>query len=377
MSQGQTSTTDALKNSVRPALIVDRSTLKNYANPLHHLLMGLTDEPCSAVIICPPDADVGNVLCPSVELIRHPIFRIPLFRAQSRKILFDKLDKFKPTVLHCLSGSKARLTMRIATQLDIPYVHTFNALEGSFFRPPVCPSHCATLIASSEVIADYLAKVYLRLSGRIEQINIGVFVDDTCACFSEMSRVTSMVTAKALDRLSDFEPLLNAVRHLAIDGYEFIYAIIGSGPAERQIHELIKGLGLSQRVTIIPAIDPIRTLFAGSDIFVQPQPATEFDSCVLEAMSVGMVVATARGGVDDLLIEDKTAVFFDPDDELRIYSALQKLLDKRDFARQLALTGQIHLKKHHSVSKMVDALVQTYRNAQQWYKTQLSYETEN
>ena len=82
------------------------------------------------------------------------------------------------------------------------------------------------------------------------------------------------------------------------------------------------------------------------------------------------------GGIDDLLIEDQTAVFFDPDDELRIYSALQKLFDQHDFARRLALTGQIYLRKHHSVSRMVDALVQTYRNAQQWYKAQLSYEAE-
>ncbi len=93
-------------------------------------------------------------------------------------------------------------------------------------------------------------------------------------------------------------------------------------------------------------------------------------------MSVGMAVATARGGIDDLLIEDQTAVFFDPDDELRIYSALQKLFDQHDFARGLALAGQIHLRKHHSVSRMVDALVQTYRNAQQWYKAQPSYEAE-
>ena len=376
MSQGQTSIAVAVKNPVRPALIVDRSTLKSYAVLLRHLLTGLADEPCPAAIICPPDADVGNILCPSVELIRHPILKIPLFRTQNSKILFDKLEKFKPSVLHCLSGSKARLTVRIATHLDIPYVLTFNALQRSLFRPRLCPSHCADLIASSEVIADYLVKVYSRLSGRIEQINIGVFVDDTCACFSETSRVTSMVTAKTLDRLSDFEPLLNAVRHLAIDGYEFIYAIVGSGPAERQIHELIKGLGLSQLVTIIPAIDPIRTLFAGADIFIQPRPAAEFDSCLLEAMSVGTAVATARGGIDDLLIEDRTAVFFDPDDELRIYSALQKLFDQHDFARQLALTGQIHLRKHYSVSRMVDALIQTYRNAQQWYKAQLSYEAE-
>lgn len=376
MPQGQMSTSDVMKNPVRPALVFDRSTLKNYADPLRHLLTGLADEPCSAVIICPPDADAGSVLCPSVELIGHPIFRIPLFRRQNRKILFDKLEKFKPSVLHCLSASKARLTMRIAAHLDIPYVLTFNALQGSFFRPRVSSSHCASLIASSEVIGDYLAKVYSRLSGRIEQINLGVFVDETCACFSETSRVTSLVTAKALERLSDFEPLLNAVRHLAIDGYEFIYAIIGSGPAERQIHELIKGLGLSQVVTIIPAIDPVRALFAGADIFIQPQGTTEFDSFVLEAMSVGMVVATARGGIDDLLIEDETAVFFDPDDELRIYSALQKLFDKHDYARGLAQAGQEHLKKHHSVSRMVDALVQTYRNAQQWYKTQPSYVAE-
>lgn len=165
-------------------------------------------------------------------------------------------------------------------------------------------------------------------------------------------------------------PFFSALRHLAIDGYEFLFALIGTGSAEKHIHEVIKAHGLSQVVTVIPGMQPLRELFAGADIYIRPQPTNEFNSYLMEAMSVGMAVAACRGGIDDLLIEDRTAVLFDPDDELRIYAAIQKLLDQKEFARRLALSAQIHLRKNHSVSRMVDTLLQTYRNAQDWYKNQ-------
>ncbi|GAI01811.1 unnamed protein product, partial [marine sediment metagenome] len=53
-------------------------------------------------------------------------------------------------------------------------------------------------------------------------------------------------------------------------------------------------------------------------------------------MSVGSAVAGCKGGVDDLIIEEETAVVFDPNDEISIRSSLQRLFDSRELARQIA-----------------------------------------
>jgi glycosyltransferase involved in cell wall biosynthesis len=368
MPNNQANSTPTVKSPVRPVLLADRDTMKDYTAFLRHLLAGLAEESCPSVLICPLDANADSVVCPSVEVIRHPLFKMPLLGLQNRKAVLAKLVKFKPTVLHCLGTGKARLTRHIAYQLDIPYVLTFNAPCRYLFRPFVSSDYCAALIVSSKTIAEHLLRTHSRFASRIRQINIGAFVEAGCACFSDPRRVTSMVVAQRLDKPSDFGPLLNALKHLAVDGYEFVLAIVGTGPAERRLHGLIKTFGLSQVVTIVGDIRPLRSVFAGVDIFIGPRPSTGFNSQLLEAMSVGTAVACCRGGAGDLLIEDQTAVFFEPHDELSIYSTLQRLLDKREFARQIALAGQNHLREHHSVSRMVSLLIETYLAAQKWYK---------
>ncbi|MHC5059658.1 MAG: glycosyltransferase family 4 protein [Planctomycetota bacterium] len=356
------------KNQVRPVLLVDADTADSYAAFLRHLIAGLAADSCPTALVCPSKVNADSIICPSVEVIRHPLFKIPLLQAQNTKTVFDALTKFRPTVLHCCSDSKARITKQLSNMLDIPYILTYNSVKRQLFAPLISTDHCAALIASSTVINEHLMRTHPRLADRIKQINIGVFVEDTCACFSDAGRVTSMVVALTNDNLLDMESLLNAVKHLAVDGYEFMLIITGTGRAERKLHKLIRTLGLSQIVITVGNVQPLRAVFAGADIFIMPQPGVRFDQQLLEAMSVGMAVAACRGGVDDLLIEGETALIFEPDDELSIYSTLQKLLDRREFAMRIAMAAQNHLREHYGVSKMVASITKTYRAAQEWYK---------
>ena len=42
-------------------------------------------------------------------------------------------------------------------------------------------------------------------------------------------------TALGQDNHLDFEAILNAVKHLVLDGYEFVMAIVGTGPAKKAV----------------------------------------------------------------------------------------------------------------------------------------------
>ncbi len=144
--------------------------------------------------------------------------------------------------------------------------------------------------------------------------------------------------------------------------------IIGGGQAERGLRKLLEALRLSQTVIIVPRMEPLRSVLAAGDIFIQSVASDAFNPLLLEAMSVGSAVAGCKGGVDDLIIEDKTAVVFDPADQLSIMGALQRLFDRRELARQLAKEAQDYLRESHTVSKMISSILQIYREAEQWYK---------
>jgi glycosyltransferase involved in cell wall biosynthesis len=370
MSEEQKNSTSQTveKKPVRPALIVSDRTVSVYSILLERLLVGLADESIPTALVCRPDCDVDSVISPAVELIRHPALDLPLMTRRNVKVLLQRLTNFKPTVLHCLCESRASLTRQLAQHLDLPYVLTVTLLQKRWRQLPVSSRRCAKIIVPAESIAANLVKAYPRFAERIEQINIGTFVAEKSVCFYETGRLASMVTAHPLNNVADFENLFNALRHLAIDGYEFMLVVIGGGRGERALRKLLAELGLLQIVTIVPRLTAWRSVLAAGDIFIRPQPTDAFDPFLLEAMSVGTAVAGCKGGVDDLIIEDKTCVVFDPDDELSIYSSLQRLLNSRELARRLATGAQKYLRENHSVSKMIASIVQTYRNAEHWYR---------
>ena len=110
------------KKPLRPALIVSEHTVSEYSILLKRLLIGLADESIPSAVVCPPGCDVDSVVSPSVEVIRYPAFNLPLMEYQNKKILIERLERFKPTILHCLCESKASLTRRLARQLGLPYM---------------------------------------------------------------------------------------------------------------------------------------------------------------------------------------------------------------------------------------------------------------
>ena len=355
------------KKSLRLALIASEHTLCEYSMFLEHLLVGLADESIPVALVCPPGQDVDSIASGTIEVIRHPAFELPLMQTTNRKMLLGRFAKFQPTLLHCLCQTKAPLTRWLARQLDLPYVLMVNSLLRRWDRFSVSQRRCAKIIVPARSIAANIAGLHPRFAERIEQINIGTFVAQDVGCFSQLSRLATMVMTQPLDDVDIFENLFSALRHMTVEGYEFMLVVAGGGRHESQLRKLLFALDLLQIVTVVPRLKPFRSLLAAGDIFIRPQPRNVFDPFLLEAMSVGVVVATCKGGVDDLIMEDRTAVLFDPNYELGIMTTLQRLLGRRELARKIAKNAQQYLKENHSVSKMISTTLRAYDSAITWY----------
>ena len=354
----------AKKKSLRVALIASEHTVREYAALLKLLLVGLADESVPTSLICPPGCNSESMFTGSAEVISYPAFDLPLSEHFNIRLLVQELAKFEPTVLHCLCESKAPLARQLARQMDLPYVLTVNSVQGRLGQFSVSSKRCKRIIVPAKTIADNVAKTHQNLGERIEQISIGAFVAETSGCFTQPGRIATMVTTHPFDDADDFENLFGVLRHLLIDGYEFMMVVAGDGRAERHLWKMLTALGLLQVVTMVPRLRPWRSVLAAGDIFIRPQPRLAFDPSLLEAMSIGAAVAGCSGGVDDLMIEDRTAVIFDPKDELSMLRSLQRLLGKREFAREIARNAQEYLRKNHSADNMISATIRAYHSAQ-------------
>ena len=355
---------------VRPAMIVDAAFLSENAPMLRRYLVALVSEGFSPIVAGPGSLRGSDILSPSVEVAEYPVFHIPLLWMQNFTLLLETLEELGPTVLHCLSPQRIRLTDALAEALEIPYVATFTRWPRMWFRPKIRATHCGQLIGTTAAVAGRLGREYPAMAASICQVSAGDFVEDRCACYSQPTRQTSVIVVQPLVDERFFEALLNAVRHLAIDGYDFALAILGQGKASGAIHQTIQKLGLSRMVTVAPVIEPLQTVLSAADLFLQSGRPLDINPALLDAMSVGMAVALSKDGLEETLIPGKAAEYFDPADEYSIYSCLQKLLTQKDYAQSLARGAQDYMRRHHSVSRMTEEMIRIYLHAQTWHQAQ-------
>ena len=367
MAEAEALDTASARKDVRPVLIASKRSMAEQGTCLQHLLVGLADESIVTALVCPPDVDDGDLAVAPAEVLRHPQVDLPLMEHFGVERAAVQLEKFKPTVLHCLCESRAAWVRRLARRLDVPYVLAINALTKKFSTLPISAACCRSIVVPAETVRSSVMRGYVRFADRIRQINTGTFVESEAVCFSDPERLSSIVVVHRLDRVGPFECLFRAVRTLVKEGNELAVVIMGSGRAEPKLRGLLADYDLSEVVTIVPPLEPRRSVLAAGDIFVQPEPATTFSMALLEAMGLGMAVVACGGGVDDLIVANQTALVFEPGDAESIRQCLARLLDDQGFARRLAGMAQTYVAGRHSVGAMVSATLKTYSEAQRSY----------
>jgi glycosyltransferase involved in cell wall biosynthesis len=107
--------------------------------------------------------------------------------------------------------------------------------------------------------------------------------------------------------------------------------IIGDGPERRHLEDLVRSLGVTDRVYFAGHRSREETLsmMATCDIFVLASTYEGFPHVLLEAMGAGMpVVAAAVGGVPELVIDGETGILVDPRRPDALREAVKRLAER-------------------------------------------------
>jgi hypothetical protein len=347
---------------MHPMLVLTETAVSHYYTLLKHLLAEFAQRSISSVLICPSGGEIESLLCGSEDIFLYPPLPLPFMEYLCLKNFTQQLSRCKADVIHCLSEKKSVMVRYLAHLLDIPYILHLNASTriSSF---SVSERHCARLLVPTRRMLEEMQTRRTPYIDRITCIPMGCEITDICHCFHHPHQLPGMIIKYPMEAFEDFEMILNAIKNLVIEGYEFTVLMMGQGRAERLIRQYIGTLGLLKIVTIVPELKPWRSVLASADICIQPRPTHAFNPWLLEAMGMGVVVATSRGGAEDMVHDGETAMVFDPDDELSIRTVLQRLLDRREWARQLARQAQDYLRAHHRIDQMIEGVLHAYEVA--------------
>jgi glycosyltransferase involved in cell wall biosynthesis len=134
---------------------------------------------------------------------------------------------------------------------------------------------------------------------------------------------------------------------LAAGGVEAGFVVAGpAGPATRPYEERLRAVAcrspLAGRVRFTGHVaDPLALMRELSVLVVASRTPEPFGRTVIEAMSVGVpVVAPAAGGPAEIIEHERTGLLYAPNDARALAGAVERLLSRPAWARQLADAGR-------------------------------------
>jgi glycosyltransferase involved in cell wall biosynthesis len=141
-----------------------------------------------------------------------------------------------------------------------------------------------------------------------------------------------LVTAGRLHPVKGFDVLLAAARLLRDDGLDFRLRIVGGVQPGHEAHaaelqQLCADFDLERLVTFTGEQRHPEQFWRDASVYIQPSRQEPGGLAALEAMATGLpVVASAVGGLPDVVIDGQTGRLVSPGDATELASAIAELL---------------------------------------------------
>jgi len=242
----------------------------------------------------------------------------------------------------------------------VPVVHTMHGLDfaaGSDDQPMPWKMRAllllnrATLfrVARVIVISRHALGVLLRHrypEGKLRMIHNAVPAIEDIA--SLKARAANLRKALALDSapligtvgrmvpVKNQQALLQAVQLLRDRGVEVNVVLLGDGVLRPRLQRYAEELQIASRVHFLGVRRDALEWISAMDVFCLPSICEGIPLVLLEALSVGTpVVASAVGGIPEVLQDGRAGVLISPGDVEGLASAIANVLAKRDETEKL------------------------------------------
>jgi len=138
--------------------------------------------------------------------------------------------------------------------------------------------------------------------------------------------------------------------------------IAGDGPERESLETLAASLGIRDRVVFLGHRSDVVGVYAALDVFALTSKNEALPMAVLEAMAAGVpVVATAVGGVPEVICHNRTGILTDPGDTDAIEAGIRELLGNRGLRGRLAREARQVARSQFSAQRRLSEIAEVYR----------------
>jgi colanic acid/amylovoran biosynthesis glycosyltransferase len=153
--------------------------------------------------------------------------------------------------------------------------------------------------------------------------------------------------------------LMRALTILRARGHDAELVLVGDGPGRARLHALACELGLSDRLTFAGAVahEQMPRQYAACSVFCLPSFSEGVPVVLMEAMACRVpVVASAVGGVRELVRDNSTGLLVSPGRPDQLAEAIARLLEHHELRARLGEAGRAHVLREFDIERSAAAL---------------------
>ena len=138
--------------------------------------------------------------------------------------------------------------------------------------------------------------------------------------------------------------------------------IVGDGPERSRIERRVETLGLSKSVTLTGQKESAEPYYGIANLAVLASRSEGSPNALLEAMAAEVpVVATAVGGIPEIVADRESALLVKPDDANGLAEAMRRLLEDPSLASTLTARARQLVQEQFTPEERTRRLVDIYR----------------
>jgi glycosyltransferase involved in cell wall biosynthesis len=163
--------------------------------------------------------------------------------------------------------------------------------------------------------------------------------------------------------IKDLDTLLGAFARVAQSLPNARLALVGDGVLRAYLGNVVSSLGIVDRVRFVGWRLDLAAVYSAFDALVLSSRSEGTPVAVIEAMAAGVpVVATAVGGVADVLDDGRCGLLVPARDPDELARAMTRLVNDPDLRRELGSTGQRSVAARFRSERLVDDIARLYED---------------
>jgi len=293
------------------------------------------------------------------------------------------IRRWRPDIVHthtAKAGTLGRVAARLA---GVPIVlHTFHGhvLRGYFSRPAedlfrTVERGMALLsdriITLSPALRADLVEMRIAPSEKIEVIPLGMDLSKFASQerFSGYLRTALGIgnanpmigTVGRMVAIKNQALFLQAARRVVDSGFAANFVLVGDGELRESLQTQARALGLADKVFFLGWREEMVRLYGGLDLFVLTSNNEGTPLSLIEAMATGLpVVATAVGGVPDIIVDRENGFLVRPGDVTALAEAWIHVLNDPAGSREMGERARRDAVREFSLERMLKTTSDLY-----------------